>query len=166
MTQRTYSELQELSNHFDASGNARIVDVSAKPITVRTATAAGRVSMKPETAAMIQAHAAARGDVLGVARIAAINAVKLTPSLIPLCHAIAIDAVDVGFDFLDSTTLACDVTVRSAGRTGVEMEAMSGVAAACLTVYDMCKSVDRAITIQSIRLTAKDGGKSGRFVAP
>ena len=142
-----------------------MVDVSSKPITVRTATASGCVTMKPETASMIQSHAASKGDVLGVARIAAINAVKLTPSLIPLCHAIQVDAVDVGFAFLDSTTLACDVTVRSTGRTGVEMEAMAGVAAACLTVYDMCKSVDRAMTIQSVRLTAKDGGKSGRYVA-
>lgn len=121
--------------------------------------------MKPETALMIQTHAAAKGDVLGVARIAAINAVKLTPSLIPLCHAIPIDAVDVAFGFTSETTMDCEVTVRSTGRTGVEMEAMSGVAAACLTVYDMCKSVDREMAIQSVRLMAKEGGKSGRFVA-
>jgi len=142
-----------------------MVDVSAKPITVRTATASGRVTMKPETALMIQNHAASKGDVLGIARIAAINAVKLTPSLIPLCHAIPIDAVDVAFGFTGATTLECEVTVRSTGRTGVEMEAMSGVAAACLTVYDMCKSVDREMTIQSVRLMVKDGGESGRFVA-
>lgn len=154
-----------MSNHFDDAGNARMVDVSAKPITVRTATAVGQITMKPSTAAMIQNHQAAKGDVLGVARIAAINAVKLTPSLIPLCHAIPIDAVDVGFKFLDDSVLGCEVTVRSTGRTGVEMEAMSGVAAACLTVYDMCKSVDREMTMTSIRLVAKDGGKSGRFVA-
>ena len=142
-----------------------MVDVSDKPITARVATAAGKVTMKPGTLLMIQNHEASKGDVLGVARIAAIHAVKLTPSLIPLCHAIPIDAVDVMFGFTDETTLTCDVSVRSTGRTGVEMEAMSGVAAACLTVYDMCKSVDRGMTIQSIRLLAKDGGKSGRFSA-
>jgi len=154
-----------MSNHFDTSGNARMVDVSAKPITVRTATAAGRVVMKLETMLMIKNHTASKGDVLGIARIAAINAVKLTPSMIPLCHAILIDGVDVRFDFFDDMTLSCEVDVRSTGRTGVEMEALTGVAAACLTVYDMCKSVDRGMTIESLRLLAKDGGKSGRFSA-
>jgi len=154
-----------MSNHFDTSGNARMVDVSAKPITVRTATAAGRVVMKQETMLMIRNHTASKGDVLGIARIAAINAVKLTPSMIPLCHAILIDGVDVRFDFFDDMTLSCEVDVRSTGRTGVEMEALTGVAAACLTVYDMCKSVDRGMTIESLRLLAKDGGKSGRFSA-
>ena len=142
-----------------------MVDVSAKPITVRTATAAGRVVMKLETMLMIKNHTASKGDVLGIARIAAINAVKLTPSMIPLCHAILIDGVDVRFDFFDDMTLSCEVDVRSTGRTGVEMEALTGVAAACLTVYDMCKSVDRGMTIESLRLLAKDGGKSGRFSA-
>jgi len=154
-----------MSNHFDTSGNARMVDVSAKPITVRTATAAGRVVMQQETMLMIRNHTALKGDVLGIARIAAINAVKLTPSMIPLCHAILIDGVDVRFDFFDDMTLSCEVDVRSTGRTGVEMEALTGVAAACLTVYDMCKSVDRGMTIESLRLLAKDGGKSGRFSA-
>jgi cyclic pyranopterin monophosphate synthase len=143
-----------------------MVDVSAKPISLRTATAAGLVIMLPETAAMIQNHRAAKGDVLGIARIAAINAVKLTPALIPLCHTILIDGVDVRFAFLDDKTLSCEVDVRSTGRTGVEMEAMSGVVAACLTVYDMCKSVDRGIQLDSIRLLAKDGGQSGRFSSP
>jgi len=114
---------------------------------------------------MIRNHTASKGDVLGIARIAAINAVKLTPSMIPLCHAILIDGVDVRFDFFDDMTLSCEVDVRSTGRTGVEMEALTGVAAACLTVYDMCKSVDRGMTIESLRLLAKDGGKSGRFSA-
>jgi len=154
-----------MSSHFDTSGNARMVDVSAKPITVRTATAAGRVVMQQETMLMIRNHTASKGDVLGIARIAAINAVKLTPSMIPLCHAILIDGVDVRFDFFDDMTLSCEVDVRSTGRTGVEMEALTGVAAACLTVYDMCKSVDRGMTIESLRLLAKDGGKSGRFSA-
>ena len=142
-----------------------MVDVSAKPITVRIATAAGHVTMKRETMLMIRNHTASKGDVLGIARIAAINAVKLTPTMIPLCHAILIDGVDVRFDLLDDVTLSCEVDVHSTGRTGVEMEAMTGVAAACLTVYDMCKSVDRGMTIQSLRLLAKDGGKSGRFSA-
>ena len=142
-----------------------MVDVSAKADTVRTATAAGRVVMRAETAAMIQGHQTSKGDVLGVARIAAIQAVKQTPSIIPLCHAIPIDAVDVRLQFADDVTLNCEVDVRSIGRTGVEMEALCGVAAACLTVYDMCKSVDRGITIESIRLLAKDGGKSGSYAA-
>jgi cyclic pyranopterin phosphate synthase len=153
----------DLSNHFDSAGNARMVDVSGKDITIRSATAAGRVVMKSETSTMIQNHQASKGDVLGVARIAAIQAVKLTPSLIPLCHAIPIDGVDVRFSFVDDTTLDCEVQVRSTGRTGVEMEALAGVAAACLTVYDMCKSVDREMSIESIRLLAKEGGKSGSF---
>jgi cyclic pyranopterin phosphate synthase len=142
-----------------------MVDVSEKPISVRRATAEGAVTMKAETGLMIRQHTASKGDVLGVARIAAINAVKLTPMLIPLCHAIPIDAVDVAFEFENEMTLTCRVTVASTGRTGVEMEAMSGVAAACLTVYDMCKSVDRGMTIQSVRLLAKEGGKSGLFSA-
>lgn len=142
-----------------------MVDVSDKPSTVRRATAQGRVVMQPQTATMIRSGAAAKGDVLGIARIAAIQAVKLTPSLIPLCHTILIDGVDVEFEFSDDTTLACTVTVRCTGRTGVEMEALTGVAAACLTVYDMCKSVDRAMTIENVRLLAKEGGKSGVFRA-
>jgi cyclic pyranopterin monophosphate synthase len=163
---KSLSRAALLSNHFDASGNARMVDVSEKPVSVRTATAMGLVIMQPSTSEMIQNHQAAKGDVLGIARIAAINAVKLTPSLIPLCHAILIDGVEVRFAFLDETTLSCEVDVRSTGRTGVEMEAMSGVAAACLTVYDMCKSVDRGIRLDSIRLLAKEGGKSGQFRSP
>lgn len=143
-----------------------MVDVSSKQPTVRTATASGRISMKPETFAMIRSGTAVKGDVLGIARIAAIQAVKLTPSLIPLCHVIMIDGVEVQFDFDDEMTLVVEVAVMCTGKTGVEMEALSGVAAACLTVYDMCKSVDREMTILHIRLIEKTGGKSGRFVAP
>ena len=154
-----------MSNHFDSSGNARMVDVSTKPITIRTATAAGRIVMKPATALMIKNGSVSKGDVLGIARMAAINAVKLTPSLILLCHTILIDAVDVRFSFLDDVTLTCEVDVRSTGRTGVEMESLAGVAAACLTVYDMCKSIDRGMTIEAIRLLAKEGGQSGPFSA-
>ncbi len=154
-----------MSNHFDTSGNAQMVDVSAKANTVRTATAGGRVVMLADTLRMIQNHQAQKGDVLGVARLAAINAVKMTPSLIPLCHTIMIEAVNVDFAFADDVTLGCTVTVRSTGRTGVEMEALAGVAGACLTVYDMCKSVDRGMMIEAIRLLAKDGGKSGQYSA-
>lgn len=142
-----------------------MVDVSAKPITLRTATATGCVIMKSETAAMIQSRNASKGDVLAVAQVAAINAVKLTPSLIPLCHTILIDGVEVQFHFRDEVTLDCLVTVRSEGRTGVEMEALCGVTTACLTVYDMCKAVDREMTIAAVRLLAKDGGQSGQFSA-
>lgn len=142
-----------------------MVDVSAKPITLRTATATACIVMKPETAAMIRNRGASKGDVIAVAQLAGINAVKLTPALIPLCHTILIDGVDVEFHFRDQVTLDCQVTVRSTGRTGVEMEAMCGVTASCLAVYDMCKSIDRGMTIHSVRLLAKDGGKSGPFSA-
>ncbi len=142
--------------------------MSAKPITIRMATASGRIVMLPATAEMIRQGRASKGDVLGVATIAAISAVKLTPTLVPLCHAIPIDAVDVRFSFLDEIAsecevLECQVDVRSTGRTGVEIEALAGVMNACLTVYDMCKSVDRGMRIEAVRLRSKDGGQSGRF---
>ncbi len=153
------------STHFDAAGQAQMVDVSAKPTTLRTATAVGCISMRAETAAMIRCGTAAKGDVLGIARLAAITATKLTPLLIPLCHAIAVEAVEVHFRFDDDVTLCCAVDVRTSGKTGVEMEAMTAVAAACLTVYDMCKSVDRGMTIGNVRLSHKSGGASGTFRA-
>ena len=145
-----------------------MVDVSAKAVTVRTATASGRVVMRETTAKMIRGGQADKGDVLGVARLAAIGASKLTPQLIPLCHAIAIEAVSVDFDWLpppsdQRAALRCRVTVRTSGKTGVEMEAMTAAALACLTVYDMVKSVDRQITIGPVQLEAKSGGKSGDF---
>jgi cyclic pyranopterin phosphate synthase len=172
--------IKPLSNHFDPGGNARMVDVTAKPITTRTATAKGCVVMRPETAAMIREGTAKKGDVLTIARIAAISATKLTPMLIPLCHGISVEAVDVRFDFeadnVDGAkvvatdggdvTLCCEVDVRSSGKTGVEMEALTAVMAGCLTVYDMCKSVDRGMTIQGVRVIAKSGGASGDFFAP
>jgi cyclic pyranopterin phosphate synthase len=168
------------SNHFDPSGNARMVDVTAKTITTRTATAKGNVLMRPETATMIREGTAKKGDVLTIARIAAISATKLTPMLIPLCHGISVEAVDVRFAFeagnagvpLNDTangndvSLCCEVDVRSSGKTGVEMEALTAVMAGCLTVYDMCKSVDRGMTIQNVRVIAKSGGASGDFFAP
>lgn len=171
------------SNHFDPHGNARMVDVTGKSVTVRTATAQGCVVMRRQTAEMIRAGTAKKGDVLTIARIAAIAATKLTPSLIPLCHAIAVEAVDVRFYFdpadqkrietpatladttNDSVILFLEADVRCSGKTGVEMEAMTAVMAGCLTVYDMCKSVDRGMTIERVRLLAKSGGASGPFSA-
>jgi cyclic pyranopterin phosphate synthase len=148
--------------HFDAEGRATMVDVSAKAVTTRTATAAASVTMQPTTLATIAGGTAKKGDVLGVARLAGIMAAKRTADLIPLCHPLPIDAVAVD---LTPTATAIDITatVRTTGRTGVEMEALTAVSVAALTVYDMCKSIDRAMHIENIRLTHKDGGKSGRF---
>jgi cyclic pyranopterin phosphate synthase len=148
--------------HFDAAGSAAMVDVSAKSITVRTATAKARVAMQPQTAATIAAGTAKKGDVLGVARLAGIMAAKRTADLIPLCHPLPIDAVSV--DLLAGTdSVEITATVRTTGRTGVEMEALTAACVAALTVYDMCKSIDRAMRIESIRVVHKDGGKSGEF---
>ena len=147
-----------------------MVDVSAKDVTVREAEASGRIVMASATAQMIRDGASSKGDVLGVARLAAIQSSKLTQLLIPLCHAIPIDAVSVEFDWPDDDSAAdgqeslrCRAIVRTAAKTGVEMEAMTAVSIACLTVYDMAKSVDRAMEIGPIRLEAKSGGKSGDF---
>ncbi len=159
------SPTENRSSHFDESGAARMVDISAKPVTVRAATAIGSVQMRRETAEMIRGGTGSKGDVLAVARLAAISATKLTHLLIPLCHAIAVEGVEVRFDFADEQTLRCEVDVRTSGRTGVEMEAMTAVSVACLTVYDMAKSVDRAMTIGPIRLLEKSGGRSGHFDA-
>lgn len=169
-----------LSSHFDPRGNARMVDVTGKPVTVRTATARAAVVMRRETAAMIRVGTAKKGDVLAIAQIAAIAATKLTPLLIPLCHGISVEAVDVRFFFEpdhdpappvaasggDVVTLYCEAAVRSSGKTGVEMEALTAVMTGSLTVYDMCKSVDRGMTIQGVRVIAKSGGASGDFFAP
>jgi len=169
------------STHFDAGGNARMVDITAKPATARAATAVGLIRMRPETADMIRGGTAAKGDVLGIARLAAIQATKWTPTLIPLCHAIGVEAVDVRFEFLgdeaaasasgvgrvdeNSVTLRCEAEVRTGGKTGVEMEALTAVTVGCLTIYDMCKSVDRGMEIVKVRLLRKSGGASGDFVA-
>jgi cyclic pyranopterin phosphate synthase len=151
--------------HFDAAGNAAMVDVSAKPVTDRTATARARVAMEPATLAMIQAGTAKKGDVLGVARIAGIMAAKRTAELIPLCHPLPISAVSVELT-ADAAGSAVEIaaTVRTTGQTGVEMEALTAASVAALTVYDMCKSVDRSMRIEALRLTHKAGGKSGEFV--
>jgi len=153
--------------HFDDEGRAVMVDVGAKPVTERTATARGAVVMAPETLTMIAEGRARKGDVLAVARLAGIMAAKRTPDLIPLCHPLALTSVAVDLT-LDEARSAVDITAtcKPKGRTGVEMEALTAVSVAALTVYDMCKAVDRGMRITDIRLTHKDGGKSGRYEAP
>ena len=150
--------------HFAASGNAVMVDVSAKPATDRTATARARVVMSAETLAMIEAGTAKKGDVLGVARIAGIMAAKRTAELIPLCHPLPIAAVVLELT-PDRAAKAVQIaaTVRTTGQTGVEMEALTAVSVAALTVYDMCKAVDRGMRIEDLRVVHKAGGKSGEF---
>lgn len=142
-----------------------MVDVSAKPVTTREAEAKGRVAMKPETAALIQGGQAAKGDVLAAARIAGIMAAKKTGELIPLCHPLPLDAVNID---LTVTEDAVEITAiaRTTGRTGVEMEALTAVSLAALTIYDMVKAVDKTMRIEAVRLTRKTGGKSGDFSAP
>ncbi len=150
--------------HFDQAGNATMVDVSAKPSTDRTATARVRVVMEPATLAMIMAGTAKKGDVLGVARLAGIMGAKRTADLIPLCHPLPITAVTL--DLLpdpDANTVEITATVRTTGQTGVEMEALTAASVAALTVYDMCKAVDRSMRIDGLRVTHKAGGKSGEF---
>lgn len=150
--------------HFDASGNAMMVDVSAKPVTERTATARARVVMNAETLAMIETGTAKKGDVLGVARLAGIMAAKRTSDLIPLCHPLPITAVVV--DLVPdraASSVEIAATVRTTGQTGVEMEALTAATIAALTVYDMCKSVDRGMRIEDLRVVHKAGGKSGEF---
>jgi cyclic pyranopterin phosphate synthase len=152
--------------HFDAQGAAHMVDVGAKDETPRVARAAGRIVMRPETLALVRAGTARKGDVLGVARIAAIQAAKRTADLIPLAHPIPITRVAAEFaDADDPPAVALTVTVETVGRTGVEMEALTAVAVGLLTIYDMCKAADRGMRIESIRLVEKTGGKSGHFVA-
>jgi len=148
--------------HFDPAGHAVMVDVSAKPETARTATARGRIRMRPETLAVIAGGTAAKGDVLGTARLAGIMAAKQTSALIPLCHPLPITSVTVDLSPGDEAVdIAC--TVRTTGRTGVEMEALTGVTVAALTVYDMVKAIDRGMVIEAVRVVHKDGGKSGEF---
>ncbi|GMG83670.1 cyclic pyranopterin monophosphate synthase MoaC [Paralimibaculum aggregatum] len=152
--------------HFDAEGRARMVDVGAKPETGRTATARGCVTMAPETLAMITEGRAKKGDVLAVARLAGIMAAKRTADLIPLCHPLMLSKVEVDLVPAPPDRVEITATVALSGRTGVEMEALTAVSIAGLTVYDMCKAVDRAMRIGEIRLTHKAGGKSGAFSQP
>jgi cyclic pyranopterin phosphate synthase len=156
--------MSELS-HVDEHGYARMVDVGDKPETVREARARGRVVMRPDTLALIQRNAIQKGDVLSVAKIAGIMAAKRTSELIPLCHPLALTSIDLTFH-VDATVgrLEIDSHVRVTGRTGVEMEALTAVAAAALTVYDMCKAVDRDMLITDVRLMEKRGGRSGTFL--
>ena len=143
-----------------------MVDVGEKEVTARSATASGRVRLEAETVALIRDRKMAKGDVLEVARLAGIMAAKRTPELIPLCHPLPLDAVEVQFDFPDATTIAIDAQAKVTARTGVEMEAMVAASVAALTIYDMCKSVDRTIVVEQVRLEEKSGGKSGHFVRP
>jgi cyclic pyranopterin phosphate synthase len=153
--------------HFGAQGQAHMVDVAAKDETHRVARAAGRIRMLPATLRLIAAGTAKKGDVLGIARIAAIQAAKRTSDLIPLCHPLALTHVDIEFK-LDRKAVAvnCIATVETKGRTGVEMEALTAVAAGLLTVYDMCKAVDRGMCLEEIALLEKRGGKSGVWLKP
>ena len=154
--------MSELS-HFDEHGAARMVDTSAKPETLRVAKASALVRMAPATAALIRDRALAKGDVLEVARLAGIMAAKRTGELIPLCHPLPITSAAVDFAFVADDLLRIESTVRVFGRTGVEMEALTAASVAALTVYDMCKAVDRVMTIERIRLEEKSGGRSGSF---
>lgn len=150
-------------SHFDDQGASRMVDVGQKTLTARTARASARVRMAAETLRRIRDRGYAKGDVLEVARLAGIMAAKRTDELIPLCHQLPLESVAVDFSFPDESTLAVEARVGVQARTGVEMEALVAVSVAALTVYDMCKSVDRAMTIESIRLEEKTGGRSGAF---
>ena len=161
MTQST-----DVLTHFDAQGQAHMVDVGGKSSTRRIAVATGRIEMLPATLALIQSGTAKKGDVLGIARIAGIQGAKKTSDLIPLCHPIGLTRVAVDFEVLTAdNAVACTATAETIGQTGVEMEALTAVQVALLTIYDMCKAVDRGMTINGVTLLEKHGGKSGSFVA-
>ncbi|QHE88617.1 cyclic pyranopterin monophosphate synthase MoaC [Hydrogenophaga sp. BPS33] len=150
--------------HFDTQGQAHMVDVGAKASTHRVAVAEGRITMLPTTLALIQSGTAKKGDVLGIARIAGIQAAKKTSDLIPLCHPIALTRVAVEFEIeADTNTVCCRTTAECTGQTGVEMEALTATSVALLTIYDMCKAVDRGMVVEGVRLVEKRGGKSGDF---
>jgi cyclic pyranopterin phosphate synthase len=152
--------------HFDADGQAHMVDIASKDVTKRIARAGGRIAMRPETLAGVRAGSASKGDVLGVARIAAIQAAKRTSELIPLAHPLPLTRVTVDFHLNEAeSAIAISVTAETLDRTGVEMEALTGAAIGLLTIYDMCKAVDRGMRIENVRLLEKSGGKSGDFVA-
>ncbi len=151
-------------SHLDDKGQAHMVDVSAKDVTSRLATARARVEMKPETLALVETGAARKGDVLATARIAGIMAAKKTADLIPLCHPLMIAKVSIEFE-LGKAFIDVEATVKVEGKTGVEMEALTACAVACLVIYDMLKAVDRGMVIGNLRLVEKSGGKSGAFKA-
>ncbi len=153
--------------HFNAAGEAHMVDVGDKPASARRAVAEGRILMLTETLALIREGRHRKGDVLGVARIAGIMAAKKTAELIPLCHPLALTRVDIEFQLISQPdAVSCCASVETRGPTGVEMEALTAVQIALLTVYDMCKAVDRGMTIESVRLLEKAGGKSGHWQRP
>lgn len=153
-------------SHIDENGRAAMVDVSAKDETARSATACGLVTMKPEVLALVAAGGLPKGDVLATARIAGIMAAKRVDTLIPLCHGLPVSFVGIDFELdADAGTIAITATAKTTAKTGVEMEALTAVSTAALTVYDMAKAVDKAMEIGGIRVTLKDGGKSGRYEA-
>ena len=148
--------------HLDEAGSARMVDVTGKDVTARTATATGRVDLSAETVALLRGEGVPKGDALAVARVAGIMGAKRTPDLVPLCHPVALSGVTVDLE-VDDAGVAVTATARSADRTGVEMEALTAVTVACLTVFDMCKAVDKRAVITDVRVEAKTGGKSGAW---
>ena len=150
--------------HFNQAGEAHMVDIADKEASARRAVAAGRILMQPETLELIQQGKHKKGDVLGVARIAGIMATKRTADLVPMCHPLALTHVSVEFEVdAEESSIECTVTAETTGKTGVEMEALTGVQVALLTVYDMCKAVDRGMVIDDVRLLQKSGGKSGHW---
>ncbi len=156
-------------SHLDESGRARMVDITNKPVTMRMAQAVGKVYLKPETLKQIQRGGMAKGDVLSVARVAGVMAAKRVPDLIPLCHPLLLSGAEIHFKEEPNPnrdgrcSIAITATVKTAGRTGVEMEALTAVCAAALTIYDMCKAIDREISFGEIMLVSKSGGKSGTY---
>ena len=150
--------------HVNAAGEARMVDISPKAETEREAVATGGVRMQPGTLVKIKQMEIKKGDVLSVARVAGIMAAKKTPELIPLCHTLLIEEVTVNFDFVGDDFIKVTSRVKCTGKTGVEMEALTAAAVSCLTIYDMCKAIDRGMTVENIRLEKKSGGKSGTYI--
>ena len=150
--------------HFDESGASRMVDVGGKSITHRTAVACGRIQMNPATLKMIQTQSAKKGDVLEVARLAGIMGAKRTGDLIPLCHPIGLDSVTLEFEIEGDDTVVITAETQVQARTGIEMEAMTAVSVAALTIYDMCKAVERSMSILDVKLLKKSGGKSGDYI--
>jgi cyclic pyranopterin phosphate synthase len=156
-------------SHLDESGRARMVDITGKPPTERSATASGRVYLRPETLRLIQKGSMAKGDVLAIAQVAGVMAAKQTPNLIPLCHPLLLSGVEMRFnpdpspDSKNLCSIEITAAAKTSGQTGVEMEAMTAVCVAALTIYDMCKSVDREMSFGEIRLVSKAGGKSGTY---
>jgi cyclic pyranopterin phosphate synthase len=150
--------------HFDDRGASRMVDIGGKPVSARMARAAGSVKMRPETLEVVRNRAAAKGDVLEVARLAGILAAKRTAELIPLCHGLPLESVEMEFRFPDNQTVEIEAIARVTAKTGVEMEALTAVAVAGLTIYDMCKAIDRDMVIGQICLQEKSGGRSGHYV--